>query len=63
MNVFCNIRGRINLGHIPYLFINVIDFRFGQWLCVDKSRFPSQTTDFAYFVAKFYYLLAFNQAN
>ena len=27
---FCSIRGRINLGHIPYLFINFADFRFGQ---------------------------------
>ena len=43
----------MNLGHIPYLFINFADFQFGQWLCKGKRHFPSQTTDFEAFVTKF----------
>ena len=50
---FCSIRGCINLGHILYLFINFADFRYGKWLCIEKPHFPSQTTNFASFVAIF----------
>ena len=49
---FCSIRGHNNLRDIPCLFINFANIRFGQWLCIGKSHFLSQTTDFASFVAK-----------
>ena len=49
---FCSIRGRINLGHIPYLFINFADFLFGQWLCIGKTAFSVTDDWFGIFCGK-----------